>query len=117
VTFVGCEFTMTDQATIVGVHEVEADEPVHLLELELTGDVDSFDFANFTQMIADQPRDNWQTAFDEREIDSPTSNRRFAFFFHYLDLNAPLITSFGEIAIPKPTTLPERLADIEYEEP
>lgn len=108
---------MANQATIVGVHEVDANEPVYLLELELTGDTDSFDFADVTQMIADQPRYNWQSAYDEREIESPTSNRRFALFFHYLDLNAPLITSFGEIGIPKPTPLPERLADIEYEQP
>lgn len=108
---------MANQAAIVGVHEIDADEPVHLLELELTGDIDEFDFADVTQMIADQPRDNWQSAYDEREIESPTSNRRFAFFFHYLDLNAPLITSFGEIGIPKPTPKPGRLADIEYEEP
>jgi hypothetical protein len=108
---------MTNQATIVGVHEIDADEPVHLLEIELTGDIDAFDFADMTQMIADQPRENWQSAYDEREIESPTSNRRFALFFHYLDLNAPLITSFGEISLPKSTPLPERLADIEYEEP
>ena len=108
---------MANQATIVGVHEVDAGDPVHLLELEITGDADLFDFADVTQMIADQPRDNWQSAYDEREIESPTSNRRFAFFFHYLDLNTPLITSFGEIGIPKPTLLPKRLADIEYEEP
>ena len=104
-------------ATIVGVHEIDADEPVHLLELEVTGDVDAFDFADVTQMIADEPRDNWQSAYDEREVPSPSSKRRFAFFFHYLDLNTPLITSFGELGIPEPTPVPERLADIEYEEP
>lgn len=108
---------MANQATIIGVYEIEADEPVHLVELELTGDIDEFDFADVKQMIADQPHANWQTAYDEREIESPTSNRRFAFFFHYLDLNTPLITSFGEIGVPEPTPMPERLGDIEYEVP
>ncbi len=108
---------MTNLATIVGVHEIDADEPVDLIELELTGDVDSFDFADITQVMPGQPRDNWQTAYDEREIDSPTSNRRFVFFFHYLDLYSSLVTSFGEIAIPKPTPLPQRLGDIKYEQP
>ncbi len=108
---------MANRAIIVGVHEIDADEPVHLLELELTGNINEFDFVDVTQTMADQPRDNWQSAHDEREIESPTSNRRFAFFFHYLDLHAPLIASFGEIGIPKPTPKPERLADIEYEEP
>lgn len=108
---------MANQVRIVGVHEIAADESVHLLEIELSGDIDSFDFADVTQLIADQPRENWQVAYDEREVETPTSNRRFAFFFHCLDLNAPLITSFGEVLIPKPTPVPERLGDIIYEEP
>lgn len=56
---------MTSQAKIVDGNQVEADEPVHLIEIEFTGDVDSFEFADITQIIADQPRDNWQTAYDE----------------------------------------------------
>ncbi|MCA8990027.1 MAG: hypothetical protein KDA78_20440 [Planctomycetaceae bacterium] len=108
---------MSKQAIIVGVHKINADMPVHLLEIELTGDIDSFDFADVTQLVAGQSRENWQAAYDEREIESPTVNRRFAFFFHDLDLNAPLITSLGDISIPQVTPLPERLANIEYEQP
>ena len=97
---------MSNRMTIVGIHEIEADEPVHSIELELTGDIDAFDFADITHAIADQSRDNWQTAYNEREIDSPTSNRRFTFFFHYLNLRSPLVTSFGGVSIPEPTPLP-----------
>jgi hypothetical protein len=31
---------MSKTATIIGVHEIEADEPVHLIEIEVTGDAD-----------------------------------------------------------------------------
>ena len=108
---------MKNAVTITGVHEVEADEPVYLIEIEVEGDVDSFDFSDITQEIPGQSQDNWQCAYDDREIDSPTSNRRFAFFFHYLDTRLPLLTSFGEIEIPKPSPMPARLANIEYDQP
>jgi hypothetical protein len=108
---------MKTAVQIVGVHDVDADEPVHLIEIELTGDIDAFDFGEITQAIPDQPQANWQTAYDEREIQSPTANRRFAFFFHYLDLNLPLTTSIGDLPLPHATPIPERLADIQYESP
>ena len=31
---------MSKTATIIGVHEIEADEPVHLIEIEVTGDAE-----------------------------------------------------------------------------
>ena len=108
---------MGNTATIVGIHEIDAEEPVHLIEIELTGDVAAFDFRDITQPVKGQRRDNWQAAYDERQIDSPTSNPRFAFFFHYLDLSLPLSTSFGDLAIPPVTPLSERLVNIEYEPP
>lgn len=108
---------MTNRATIIGVHEVAADEPVHLLEIELAGNADEFDFGEVTQVLPDRPQANWQVAYDEREIDSPTTHRRFAFFFHFLDFKAPLLTSFGELEIPQPTPRPDRLSEIEYETP
>ena len=108
---------MPNTAAIIGVHEIEANEPVHLIEIEVTGDADQFDFGVVTQADANAPRDSWQCAYDEREIDSPASGYRFAFFFHYLDFELPLITPFGDVAIPRPTPIPERLRTIEYEAP
>jgi len=108
---------MSNCATIIGVHAIEAEEPVHLIELELSGDVDNFDFDDVTQTVPGQPRDNWQAAYDEREIKSPTKYRRFSFYFHYLDSSLPLITPFGEIAIPVTTPLPAHLASLRYESP
>ncbi len=108
---------MSKTATIIGVHEIEADEPVHLIEIEVTGDADQFDFGDVTQADENVSRDNWQCAYDEREIDSPTAGRRFAFFLHYLNFELPLATSFGDIDIPNPTAIPERLSTIEYEAP
>ncbi len=69
-------YMMSDTVTIIGVHEMDA---------------------------------------DEREIDSPTAGCRFAFFLHYLNFDLPLATSFGEIDIPKPTSIPQRLGKIKYE--
>ena len=108
---------MSDTVTIIGVHEIEAGEPVHLIEIEVTGDADRFDFGDVTQADENVPRDNWQCAYDEREIYSPTAGRRFAFFLHYLNFELPLATSFGDIDIPEPTPIPERLGTIEYEAP
>ena len=42
---------------------------------------------------------------------------RLAFFMHHLDLERPLSTPFGEVPLRSPNDLPERLRDIEYEEP
>jgi hypothetical protein len=108
---------MTNQAKIIGVHKVDAEEPVYLIEIELLGDIKAFDFEDVTQVMPDRPRANWQAAFDEREVQSPTANRRFAFFFHYLDLDLPLTTSLGDLPLPDATPIPERLADIRYESP
>ena len=40
---------------------------------------------------------------------------RYAFFFHYLDFMKPLITPAGSLSLPKPTSKPAQLKDIEYE--
>lgn len=108
---------MPNIAKIIGVYEIGADEPVYLIEIELTGDADQFDFGDLTQAETNASRDNWQCAYDEREIDSPNDSRRFAFFFHFLDFHSPLSTSFGEIPVPEPTPIPERLRRIKYEAP
>lgn len=108
---------MSNTATIIGVHEIEADEPVHLIEIEVTGDADQFDFGDVTQADENVPRENWQCAYDEREIGSPTTGRRFAFFLHYLNFELPLATSFGDIDVPQPIPIPERLRTIEYYAP
>ena len=101
--------------TIRGVHHVEAaPEPCHLIEAELS-DADDFDWGKVTQEDATQARDNWQVPYDEQPLDE--EKRRWAFFFHYLDLSKPLITTAGPIQLPAPTPMPAHLKNIEYMEP
>ena len=49
---------MATQPKIIGVHAIEADEPVHLIELVVEGDADAFDIGEITQEVAGQPREN-----------------------------------------------------------
>ena len=102
---------MRKPARVIGIHPITADEPVHLVELEV--DADDFDFGEVTQETPGQPHSNWQVAYDERELGA----NRFAFFFHYLDLSRPLLTPIGPLPLPPESPVPEHLQDIEYEQP
>ena len=98
---------------IHGVHEVEAPEPCWLLEA--TVDDPDIDWGEVTQEIPGKPRSDWQAVWDERPLDD--QSRRWAFFFHYLDLTKPLLTPDGPVVVPKPTPVPKHLKHIEYDEP
>lgn len=104
---------MVNRARVLGIHPIGADEPVHLVEIEIEGAADGFDFGEITQELPGKPRGNWQTAYDEREI----GPNRFAFFFHYLDNAKPLLSSTGPLALPPESSVPEHLQSIEYEQP
>lgn len=108
---------MSSHATIVGVHPVKADEPVHLIELFVEGDLNDFDIGDVTQEVAGQRRNNWQVPYDERVLEQSEECSRIAFFFHYLDLQKPLLTPSGLVLVPEPTAVPARLQDIQYEAP
>jgi len=108
---------MATSAKITGVHPVEAEEPVHLIELLVEGDVGDFDIGNVTQEAVGQPKMNWQAPYDDRLLEECDGKARYAFFFHYLDLKKPLLTSAGALSLPEPTKAPARLEDIEYESP
>jgi hypothetical protein len=108
---------MVNRLRVVGVHPVKANEPVHLIEVEVSGDVSAFNFADITQEQSGKPRENWQAAYDERKLEATDGKARFAFFLHYLDLGMPLRTSFGAVALPSVTPVPMHLQAIEYEQP
>src|SRR5688572_27743244 len=98
------------QIKVIGVYPIEADEPVHLVELSVLGAPGVFNVGEITQEIPDQPRDNWQSPYMEQILsasgedvladDYEASERpelwrgdmRLAFFFHYLDFERPLRT-------------------------
>jgi hypothetical protein len=108
---------MATQAKVVGVHPVEGDQPVHLIELLVEGDVDDFDIGEVTQEAPGQPKMNWQAAYDERLLEESDGKVRYAFFFHYLDLNRPLLSRSASLPLPPPTEAPAHLQDIVYERP
>lgn len=104
--------------TIVGVHPIQASEPVHLVVADIDGEVSDASLSAITQPTAGQPRANWQVPYDERVLGRhPPDLTRVAFFFHYLDPSQPFLTPVGEVPIPSPTPLPDHLKTISYEAP
>src|SRR5437868_15475189 len=108
---------MATKARIVGVYPVEADEPVHLIELLVEGDLEDFDMDKVTQEVAGQPMRNWQAPYNERLLEESEGKARHAFFFHFLNLNKPLLTSAGSLPLPQPSKAPAHLQDMVYESP
>ena len=119
----------------IGVSPVDADEPCHLVELAIRGSEGRFDLADFTQADPGKPREDWQVPYAEKLVDPSgdwvewdlwdgpgdealwRGTFRLAFFFHYLDLQAPMATPFGEVLLPAPSPKPARLDEIIYEPP
>jgi hypothetical protein len=108
---------MSTQVQIIGVHPIEAHEPVHWIELLVEGDADAFDIGEVTQEVPGQPKSDWQAPYDERVLEEAEGRIRYAFFFHYLDWKKPLPTPAGSMPLPKPTKQPAHLKNIEYESP
>jgi hypothetical protein len=104
---------VANRARVVGIHPIAADEPVYLVELEIEGSADGFDFGEITQDVPGQPPSNWQVAYDERQV----GQNRFAFFFHYLDTAKPLLSPAGPLALLTESPVPRHLQGIEYEPP
>jgi hypothetical protein len=104
---------MVNRARVIGIHRIVADQPVHLVELEVEDNALDFDFGDVTQEMPGELRSNWQVAYDEQEV----GKNRFAFFFHYLDTTKPLLSPVGPLALPTEWSVPEHLRSIEYEQP
>ena len=117
---------MAPRIEILGIYPVAADEPCHQVEFVVDDSDRQLDIRSITQEVADQSRDNWQVPWDEVDLDSgggsvlagdsPSTDMRIAFFFHYLDHNRPLVTPFGDVDLPGETP-PDRLAFLDYEPP
>ncbi|MGB5102156.1 MAG: hypothetical protein WBO04_02400 [Steroidobacteraceae bacterium] len=99
----------------IGVHEVDADEPVHLIEVCLGQEEAALDWTSVTQPGDNPDRSYWQAAYDERQV--PGSSDHWCFFFHYLDLSKPLQTNLGPLRLPPVSPMPAHLRIIQYEEP
>lgn len=99
----------------MGYTLINAPEPCYLFEVQLDPPNLEYLWGEVTQEVSGQPTENWQVPYDEQPLDE--SGNRWAFFFHYLNSNQPLITPEGTITIPEPTSIPEHLTGIEYEAP
>ena len=111
---------------VIGVYPVVAPEPCHLIETLIANGKPAEMVESITQETPGQPRDTWQVPYDELylnadgtkpEESSSASDARVAFFFHYLDLSQPLLTSAGPVQLPAPSPRPARLNFISYEPP
>lgn len=126
---------MNTTIDVVGVYAVAGEPNVHLVELIVRYCEGIFDLGAFTQEEAGLPESDWQVAYDEQvldlngtkilsgdlsrkgETDIWTGDVRLVFFFHFLNLSRPLKTPFGDVSLPQPTAMPERLSTIRYEPP
>src|SRR5260370_15419703 len=108
---------MKPSIEIVGVHPIQAPEPCFLLEMAVRNLVGEFDFGKITQESPNLASADWQVPWDERMICQDANEIRYAFFFHYLDLDTPLMTPFGNVKIPQPTPIPPLLKQIVYQHP
>jgi hypothetical protein len=126
---------MDTTVEIIGVYPVDAEEPVHIIEILVKNSKDIFDLSEFTQDIHAQPKEGWQVPWDEKLLDIDgrkvvaddlllskkhqlwIGDIRIIFFFHYLDFSKALITPFGPVNLPEERPRPERLSQINYESP
>src|SRR5215208_7061929 len=110
-----------DQLQIVGVHPVdEAPDPCFLIELRVGAGLLPLDLTGVTQPAADVPSTSWQAPVDPHLLDpAGTSGHplgdsaqalatpaRVAFFFHFLQLDRPLLTPLGPLRLPAPSPRP-----------
>ncbi len=117
---------------IIGVYPVIAPEPCHLIEMVVTQMSGEIDFMQITQPRKGKPKENWQVPYDEAFLNpsgdafvdalnqyaQPAGrNFRVAFFFHYLDQTASLLSQAGALKIPPETPVPARLNFIQYSTP
>ena len=100
---------------VVGVHPIEARQPVHLLELEAQIEDMPIDWSSITQSVAGRDESYWQVPYDEQMV--PGRAWHWCFFFHYLDQSRPLSSQSGDLALPLETSVPDHLRFMRYEEP
>jgi len=114
-------------AQLLGVYKIQGTSDVHLLELYINNLPTDVDVSFFTQKDDKLSKDSWQTAYDEHflnedgtqvigtfiEQDSLIGDKtRIAFFMYFIDFRKPLLSQYGEIWLPQPSLMPERLSKI-----
>ena len=119
-----------DQLQVIGVHPVEeAPDPCYLVELRVGPELPPLDLTAVTQPDSGLPGSGWQAPVDPHLLDADGNSgqpleedaarpvptpARLAFFFHFLQLDRPLLTPLGPLQLPVPTPRPARLAFLRY---
>src|SRR5687767_9197554 len=121
---------LSEQLQVIGVHPVEeAPDPCYLVELRVGPELPPLDLTVVTQPTFGLPGSGWQAPVEPYLLDADGSAgqplegdiaravptpARLAFFFHFLQLDRPLLTPIGPLQLPAPTPRPARLAFIRY---
>lgn len=101
-------------------------ESVVLIEAQVSSADKRFRVDDFTQANPDLPRESWQAAWAEAYLSADGSKLlarwdepevlpevfRIAFFLHWWQPTAPLVTSYGNIGCPAPDAMPDRLQQL-----
>ena len=117
---------------IIGIYPVESVNDCFLVECSVVGATERPNFGAITQ-TSSRERSDWQVAYDEKLLDEAGSRvvadllqhsdvlwpqlARVTFFFHHLDVDRPLVTPFGTVALPSPSRRPLRLDAVSYDPP
>jgi hypothetical protein len=98
-------------------------ESVALIECLVLNPDETFDVGDFTQPQPGVDRSSWQAAYEEAFLSADGEERldvqwgdlpkenvfRVAFYLHFWNQYAPLVTSYGELTCPAVSDMPERL--------
>ncbi|XDD52975.1 hypothetical protein AB3N62_10825 [Leptospira sp. WS4.C2] len=119
---------------VIGVYRIKNVEDSHLIEIEIRNSKIALNLSKITQPIENLDKLNWQVPYKEYLLDVTGKNIlskeweniqdekligyfRIVFFFHFIDIEKPLSTQYGDFKLPPITNLPERLKDIQYTKP
>jgi hypothetical protein len=115
-----------------GIYSLENLPDVHLIELSIDQSPEKVDVGAITQELEETSSGSLQSPWDEKYLDADgtkvigdwadipkgQSHTRLLFFFHFLNLQKPLMTQFGPLTLTTPTPIPDRLNGlVHYESP
>jgi hypothetical protein len=115
------------QVEIIGVYHIPEHKGVSMIEMRVHAHYASFDPQGFLKPDPERSPEVWEAADDVRYLNpsgdlmigdlfqrplADHETTRLVMFFHNLDIQAPLVTPFGIVALPKRRPMPERLRRI-----
>ncbi|TGM61980.1 hypothetical protein [Leptospira meyeri] len=119
---------------IIGVYEIKNVSDCNLIEIQIKDSKIPLDLLLVTQSLENIDKSSWQVPYNEYLLDLTgekilskeweniqdeklIGSFRIVFFFHFLNINKPLSTQFGDFDLPQITNVPDRLKNISYNNP